>query len=424
MSYTGLRDHKVAREFYQAIDGEAILLRRDPAFTDIQTSSDWDFVVSDPERAEAILNDQLGPPIVSIRRHYVVQHYYEWGQVDFLPTMMWRGAAYLTMDRIWSRSEKDQEGILRPCLAHDALLAWLTALFAGGRFNPRHRELVLEAYERDLDELGYCLQQAVGKKWKDVLVDLLEQGDPGMVVQYTTELRRALRWQKFRERPMALVLGVFQHWAREWKLHWSSPMPMIAFLGPDGSGKSSVIQGVNERLHRMRLHSHMQHWRPYGFKGREDLGQPVSDPHANKPRGIVTSTMKLGMLFWDWWSAHLTVLKHARSKNSIVISDRYYQDMLADPIRYRYGASLELAYYVFKFFPRPDKTIILVGSAEVIHKRKEEVTFNELTRQLVAYRDISQSLGVRATLIDVDQPLEEVVDEAWKSVLCAIKRSN
>ena len=49
--------------------------------------------------------------------------------------------------------------------------------------------------------------------------------------------------------------GVIRHWIREAKLHYRPPLPFVAFLGPDGSGKSSVIEGFSERLKVMRLKS-------------------------------------------------------------------------------------------------------------------------------------------------------------------------
>ena len=123
------------------------------------------------------------------------------------------------------------------------------------------------------------------------------------------------------------------------------------------------------------------HWRPGFFCKKEGDGLPVTDPHGKPPRGLIASIFKLGLFFVDWWWAYLGVLLHARAKVTLVISDRYYNDLLADPKRYRFGAPLWLARLVFKLMPRPDQVIVLAGDPNVIHARKQEVTMAELVRQ-------------------------------------------
>src|SRR5690606_9284852 len=104
---------------------------------------------------------------------------------------------------------------------------------------------------------------------------------------------------------------------------------------------------------------------------------------------------------------------HARSKRAILLSDRYFDDLLVDPRRYRYGAPISWARAMFRALPRPDRVLLLLGDAEAIHARKREVTLEELGRQLGAYRDLAASLGPRAVVIDATRPLEEVREAAW-----------
>ena len=232
----------------------------------------------------------------------------------------------------------------------------------------------------------------------------------------TRRLRRSLSLRSFARSPMKWVARTFRHWSTEIMRHLHPPMPTLAFLGPDGSGKSSVIAGVEERLLQMRLHVHKLHWRPYGFKGREDLGSPVDDPHAEPPRGAFTSTLKLGLLFWDWWSTWVTVLLHHRSKTTVVLLDRYYYDLLIDPRRYRFARPMWLSRIVFRLLPRPDRTFVLTGDPEVIWKRKKEVSLEEVGEQISRYQALGESLGARGRIVDVNRPLEEVEDEVFGEV--------
>ena len=80
-----------------------------------------------------------------------------------------------------------------------------------------------------------------------------------------------------------------------------------------------------------------------------------------------------------------------------------------------------LARWVFKLIPAPARTIILVADAEKILSRKAEVEAHELERQLVAYQGLADELGTKARVVDVGQPLEDVVAEAISEVEAVLK---
>jgi len=317
----------------------------------------------------------------------------------------------MDLERFWGKVCKDAKGVSRPCLAHDAFLAWITSVLSGGNFNSRHKALVNEAYASDKEEFIWCMDYAFGATRSQKLQDLLEEKDPCAVVEMTKELRRSIFRKHLGESPVKTLKRSFKHWYVELKHHLFPKLPTIAFLGPDGSGKSSVISGLKKELREMRLNCRSLHWRPYGIKGREDLGVAVADPHAAEPRGLITSVLKLGMLFYDWWLASLTVLLHARAKISVVICDRYYNDLLVDTRRYRYGGPKWLAKLVFKFMPRPNLVFILVGTPEIIHPRKQEVRLDELRRQIEAYKELAEFIGESAMLVNVDEALDTVIEK-------------
>ena len=412
----GIEGKQNGAKFFASLGHGVVLLRRDADFLESSNASDWDIVVRDFATFKDRLEEHFGEPIACVRRPYVIQHYYRWGQVDVLPRFIWRGNEYLDLDRFWANIERRDGEVCRPRLAHDAFLAWMTSILAGGQFNRAHIGLILKAYEKDGDELLYCIQWAFGEEVERELVELLDAGKPERAVEKTQTLRRCVSFGSFFRKPSEWVYRTVNHWGTELKRHIKPPMPSVAFLGPDGSGKSSVIQGVEKSLEKMRMHCRRIHWRPYGLKGREDLGPPVANPHNQPPRGALASTLKLGYFFWDWWSAWLTVLLHCRSKTTVVIMDRFYQDLLIDPRRYRFKGPRWLARVIFKMMPQPDRVFILVGDPEVIWKRKREVPLEEVVRQVEAYRNLAADLGDKASLIDVEQTLEVVVDEVFTDV--------
>lgn len=401
----------------EGVDVSAALLRHEICGVNRRANSDWDLVSQNTEETGVEVDEALGTPWLTLRRQYVHQRFFSWGQVDFLPRFLWHGLPYLKMNRFWARVERGNDGVLRPCLAHDAWILWMTGMLWGGTFNPRYQVVMRDAMRTDERELRRCAVRAFGRAWGEQLMAWQRAGKEDSALCYTSNLRRALVWHNFRKNPIRSTTSWVGHWLTELKHHVFPPFPWIAILGPDGSGKSSVVQGLQENLKTMRVGVSLMHWRPNVFSKRAGVdGGVVSDPHGKRPYGFVSSLAKLVMLIVDWWLGALFTSRHARAKSKIWISDRYYNDLLVDPVRYRYGASLWPARWLFKLCPKPDRVIVLTGDAKVIHARKQEVTFEELERQLKAYEKVAADLGKRAVLVDAGEPLELVVKNAMEVV--------
>jgi glycosyltransferase involved in cell wall biosynthesis len=379
-------------------------------------SSDWDLAVANPVALEA--ENVFGLPDVRIQRRYVIQRFYPWGQLDFLPAFEWNGIEYLASDRFWAGVSRSADGLPRPRLAHDALIAFLSGLLSGGSYNSRYDPLIATAATEDGEEFIACLRWAFGNSWTTELWNWIQSENPGQAIPHVPALRRALWWNSVRRSPGETLWRQAQHWCTELRHHLNPPFPWIAFLGPDGSGKSSVINGVRDRLKARRLHVDVIHWRPQVIrKSGEVPGGVVTDPHAKSPRNLFVSLLKLEMLALEWWSAWPWRIRHGRAKSKLLFSDRYYQDLLVDPRRYRFGAPLGWASAWFRFLPAPQKVIILAGDPATIHDRKQEVTLAEMQRQIAAYRDLAAKLGPRAIVIDACQPLESVIEAAYLEVI-------
>ena len=388
----------------------------------VRRPSDWDLAVRDRTAMARDLEEAFGTPDLTIRRRYVEQRFYPWNQVDFLPVFEWNGLVYLDAERFWSKVARDGDGLPRPCLAHDAFLAWITGILSGGVYKRRYDPLLAEAWECDGVEFRECLREAFGVAWAGVLGRMLGEGRAADAAAAAPGLRKALWLRRLVADPGGSVLAQAGHWWRELKHHVAPPFPWIAFLGPDGSGKSSVVGGVTARLEARRLYVKMIHWRPDVLRKRQEVeGGVVTDPHAKDPRGALVSLVKLCYMNCEWWLASLWNLRHPRAKDRLLLSDRYYDDMLVDPRRYRYGASAALARRFFRLLPKPDLVIILAGDPATIHARKREVTLAEVERQVAAYRSLGESLGAKAAVIDAALPLDEVVDAAYRQVIVTLR---
>lgn len=186
----------------------------------------------------------------------------------------------------------------------------------------------------------------------------------------------------------------------------------IAFLGPDGSGKSTLISGLTAQDLPFASTSYF-HLKPV-LKPKGHTDTPVKDPHQYEPYSVLKSYGKL-MYFifqYNWgWFRNIRPLK---KKNSLVIFDRYYDDMMADPKRYRYGGYEAALRWVRRLIPRPDLYFVLTAEAEIIYGRKQEVPLAELKRQIKAYRALVDDKKYLS--INIARTPEEIVAEITKVI--------
>lgn len=188
----------------------------------------------------------------------------------------------------------------------------------------------------------------------------------------------------------------------------------IAFLGTDGSGKSTIIDAItpilNEGFNKSVYYEHM---RPNKLPSiarllgkKEDSSSPVTDPHAQKQSGFVGSLFRFSYYYIDYTLGYfLKIFPKKAFKSCIWIFDRYYYDYLLDQKR----ARIKLPVFVIKigafFMPKPDMIICLGTDAEKIYARKPEISFQEVERQVKALKDFS-SQNKGAVWIDTGVDIE------------------
>ena len=193
----------------------------------------------------------------------------------------------------------------------------------------------------------------------------------------------------------------------------SRPARVIAVLGPDGAGKSTLIEALGQRLAAGGVAWRRFHWRvPWTVAERP--WTPVTDPHARPPRGALASVAKLAWYALSAWPCWWRNVRPFARRGGVVILDRWYDDLLCDPRRYRYGAPLAIARAVRRLVPRPDRVLVLVADPAAIAARKREVDAAELARQVLAYRRLAERRD--AVALDCAAPIAVVAAAAWAAL--------
>src|SRR6266568_7375874 len=190
----------------------------------------------------------------------------------------------------------------------------------------------------------------------------------------------------------------------------------VAFIGPDGAGKSAVIDAIRQQFTFAYREVRCFHLRPKALRKGTASESVVTDPHGRPPRGLLVSITKIFFLLADYWLGYLLKMATAMRRSQLLIFDRYIYDLLVDNKRIRYGGPAWLLRLAARIVPRPDLVILLDAPAEIIWSRKQEVSFDEVVRQRAEYLNVAQGLR-SAVVMNANRPLADVIHDVDHAIV-------
>jgi len=273
-----------------------------------------------------------------------------------------------------------------------------------------HRDHLTRHWQRDPAGSARMIERYWGRSLETrLLTRAAASGDWSTVAKLLPRMRAALH----RRLPLhvgTMLLEVTRRWRR---LQHPTGL-FVASLGPDGSGKSSVIAAVDRQLREAFRQTVIVHLRP-GFLYRPARAASRT-PQAERPRGRLRSFLKLLFFAADYILGYVFYLRPLLVRSTGLLFDRYYDDLLVDPLRYRQRGSMAFARLLRAVIPRPDLWLLFDAPAEILQARKQEVPFAESERQRRRYREVLNDQQ-SVTVLDASQPLDTVIRRATDAVL-------
>ena len=204
---------------------------------------------------------------------------------------------------------------------------------------------------------------------------------------------------------------------------------LIAVEGADGTGKSTFIEGLTKAIEMHycldAIKCKIYHFRPGLFPNLGALGEKTgvmkedkdfTDPHRAKQAGTLNSFFRMTYYWLDYAIGVPLKLRKDFRDGNITIYDRYIFDFLIDPKRSR----INLPFWIRKLFTKlvvqPRIVFVLLADAEIIYQRKQELTIEEIIRQLGEFSKLAKS-NKRFVVIDASKSPQEMVNQAIKVVI-------
>jgi thymidylate kinase len=207
---------------------------------------------------------------------------------------------------------------------------------------------------------------------------------------------------------------------------------IIAFMGNDGSGKSTTVSLICHRLKDSKLefkivpgfeHLVIQHLKKLvgflmGNNGLTDLQKTYSDGKLSGPK-----KKRVTLLFMIWplfvfIDCIMLLVKSCAQSDKIIIFDRYFYDYT---ISFKeLGYSSMLVDKIFLFFPKPDVGFIFDVKPEIAYSRKKHdhsAPLDQYFRQRKRYLRLAREKGlpvINTSSLSPEDASEKVLESMFR----------
>lgn len=351
--------------------------------------------------------------------------------IDLIEGYLNKGFEIFKFNQLYENTEKYKDYVVlnKP---YDIAMLLLYKVIASKQLKERYVEKISKIYSESKEQTDDIIKYAMGEKLGSTIISYLENGQYDKIVKMAKQISKTTKRKAFFRRPFFTMWHIIKFWCEKlYRIGWCPKKyrKMIAVEAPDGTGKTTFIDGLtvtlaelfNTDIEKM----HVYHFRPTVLPNLGAVGEKAgvmeqdkdfTNPHRNKPANPISSFVRMVYYWIDYLIGGFVCIRKDVQFDKFTIFDRYIYDFIVDPVRSRIGLPRWIRVMFSKLVYKPKFVFVMMADTDVIYKRKQELTKEEITRQLVEFKRLADS-GKRFVELDANQTPDAIIKEATKVII-------
>lgn len=353
--------------------------------------------------------------------------------IDLLEGFLHKGFELFPFEIIYKNAYRNSNGVYVLNSTFGNVILLLHSTICYHKIKEKYAHSIEQEYSKNKDSFNEILLQLFEKKAADKLILLLSTNKFPEIEKLGKYFSHQSKKRIFIKRPFFTTYNVFDFVCEKVSriiFNCNKYNSFFTVHAPDGTGKTTFIKSLAEKLGYYYICNpqdltNIYHFRPLFFPNLGAVGEKAkvmkqdkdfTNPHRARPAGKFSSFIRMTYYWLDYVIGMPIILRKNAQFSRFTIFDRYIYDFLVDPRRSRINLPYWLRKCFTKLVKQPKIVFVLDAPADVIYKRKQELTPEEISRQLVEYRKLS-SLGKRYYRLNASQKPEEIANDAIKIIL-------
>ena len=351
--------------------------------------------------------------------------------IDLIEGYLNKGFEIFKFNQLYKNTEKYKDYVVlnKP---YDIAMLLLYKVIASKQLKERYVEKISKIYSESKEHTDDIIKYAMGENLGSTIISYLENGQYDKIVKMAKQISKTTKRKAFFRRPFFTMWHRIKFWCEKlYRIGWCPKKyrKMIAVEAPDGTGKTTFIDGLtvtlaelfNTDIEKM----HVYHFRPTVLPNLGAVGEKAgvmeqdkdfTNPHRNKPANPISSFVRMVYYWIDYLIGGFVCIRKDVQFDKFTIFDRYIYDFIVDPVRSRIGLPRWIRVLFSKLVYKPKFVFVMMADTDVIYKRKQELTREEITRQLGEFKRLADS-GTRFVELDANQTPDAIIKEATKVII-------
>jgi thymidylate kinase len=278
---------------------------------------------------------------------------------------------------------------------------WLYHMVVGQPSPKKYDELFSRIASENFEILLKDVAAFIGCDEAEKKLMIVRSGRSSDIPAMTKRERMSMLLRRFHNNRGAGFAGIMTFLTYRLRDQLGSRGLFISVSGPDGSGKTTVIDMVIAQLDAIYGKGAVTyaHFRPtvlpriaeVAKKARavEKVDENYAEPHRAKPSGKTGSIARLCYYWLDYLGGYFSSVRPVLKLREVMLFDRYYYDMIADSFRSRIELPMPFLRAMGRLLPLPQYAFFIHVNPQEVHRRKQELTFEQIVELNSRYGDLA-----------------------------------